>query len=163
MPIKLYIASPFGFSEAGRAYMYDSVIPVIQKLNYEILDPWQLAPAEEIQKINALPYGIEKRDQWRALNKVIGANNAQAIRESAGLFAILDGVDVDSGTAAEIGYAAALGKPIVGYRGDFRLSADNEGSTVNLQVQYFIELHGGKLITELSDVGDALREVFSQQ
>ena len=41
--------------------------------------------------------------------------------------AVLDGTDVDSGTAAEIGYAFARGKLIVGYRGDFRLSADNEG------------------------------------
>lgn len=160
MGTKLYIASPFGFSEAGRAYMYGTVIPVISSLQYEILDPWKLTAAHLIQEVNNLPYGPEKRDRWKALNQVIGANNTQAIRESDGIFAILDGVDVDSGTAAEIGFAAALGKPIVGYRGDFRLSADNEGSTVNLQVQYFIETTGGKLITELSELASALKSVF---
>ena len=107
-----------------------------------------------------MPYGAEKRDKWREINTIIGANNSKAIRESDGLFAILDGVDVDSGTASEIGYAAALGKPIVGYRGDFRLSADNEGGTVNIQVQYFIEMHGGKLIQELSHLPEALESVF---
>lgn len=160
MSAKLYIASPFGFSEAGRAYMYGTVIPVIAGLHYDILDPWKLTPAHLLQEVNNMPYGPEKRDRWKALNQVIGANNTQAIRESDGIFAILDGVDVDSGTAAEIGFAAALGKPIVGYRGDFRLSADNEGSTVNLQVQYFIESAGGKLITELSDLSAALKAVF---
>ena len=107
-----------------------------------------------------MPYGPEKRDRWREINLVIGANNAQAIRESDGVFAILDGVDVDSGTASEIGFAAALGKPVVGYRGDFRLSADNEGGKVNIQVQYFIEMHGGKLVEELSNVPKALQAVF---
>jgi nucleoside 2-deoxyribosyltransferase len=71
-------------------------------------------------------------------------------------FAVLDGVDVDSGTAAEIGYAYARGKPILGYRGDFRLSADNEGSTVNLQVEYFIRQSGGDIIAALADLGPAL-------
>lgn len=160
MPAKLYIASPFGFSEAGRAYMYGTVIPVIEVLGYEILDPWKLTPPDQLQTVMSLPYGQEKRDQWKALNRIIGANNAAAIRESSGIFAILDGVDVDSGTAAEIGYAAALGKPIVGYRGDFRLSADNEGSTVNLQVQYFIEMNGGRLITEMSELPATLKVVF---
>ena len=35
-----------------------------------------------------------------------------------------------------IGYAFARGKPIIGYRGDLRLSSDNVGLTVNLQVEF---------------------------
>jgi hypothetical protein len=62
---------------------------------------------------------------------------------------VLDGVDVDSGTAAEIGSGFAKGKKIIGYRGDFSLSADNEGSIVNLQVEYFIEASGGAIVTRL--------------
>ncbi len=72
------------------------------------------------------------------------------------MIAVLDGVDVDSGTAAEIGYAFGIGKLIVGYRGDFRLSADNEGSTVNLQVEYFIRKSGGSIVTRLEDLALAL-------
>lgn len=34
--------------------------------------------------------------------------------------AVLDGADVDSGTAFEVGYAYARGKPIIGVRTDFR-------------------------------------------
>ena len=62
-------------------------------------------------------------------------------------------------TAAEIGYALAKGKPIVGYRGDFRLSADNEGSIVNLQVEYFIRQSGGDIIAALADAGGALEKI----
>jgi nucleoside 2-deoxyribosyltransferase len=38
--------------------------------------------------------------------------------------AVLDGPDVDSGTAFEVGYAYARGIPIVGIRTDFRKSQD---------------------------------------
>jgi nucleoside 2-deoxyribosyltransferase len=44
---------------------------------------------------------------------------------------------VDSGTAAEIGYAYGIGRRILGYRSDYRLSAENEGSLVNLQVEFY--------------------------
>jgi nucleoside 2-deoxyribosyltransferase len=63
---------------------------------------------------------------------------------------------VDSGSAAEVGYAFAKGKPILGYRGDFRLSADNEGSVANLQVEYFIRQSGGDIISQIADLGAAL-------
>ena len=77
--------------------------------------------------------------------------------------AVLDGTDVDSGTAAEIGYAFARGKLIVGYRGDFRLSADNEGSTVNLQVEYFIRASGGTIVERYEDLGPSLRALAASR
>ena len=98
-----------------------------------------------------MDYGREKRDAWQELNLVMGERNAQAIKDSDGMIAVLDGVDIDSGTAGEIGYAYGLGKIIAGYRGDFRLSADNEGSTVNLQVEYFIRSSGGEIVTSIED------------
>jgi len=157
---KIYVASPLGFSEVGRKFMYSEIIPTIEELGYEVLDPWKLTSDDIIQPVLALPYGQEKRDHWMKLNEIIGKNNVEAINQSSGLVAVLDGVDVDSGTASEIGYAAALSKPILGYRGDFRLSADNEGSTVNLQVEYFINLHGGKIIREVSNLKKELKSIF---
>lgn len=158
--IKIYVASPLGFSEVGRDFMYSKIIPKIENLGYEVLDPWKLTSNELIEPVLNIPYGKEKRKQWKKLNKIIGKNNTDAIEESSGLLAILDGVDVDSGTASEIGFAAALKKPILGYRGDFRLSADNEGSIVNLQVEYFINLHGGKIITQISELEKELVNIF---
>jgi nucleoside 2-deoxyribosyltransferase len=73
----------------------------------------------------------------------IGGNNRAGIDSADMVLAVLDGTDVDSGTAAEIGYAFGKGKPIRGCRGDFRLFADNDGSMVNLQVEYFIRQSGG--------------------
>jgi Nucleoside 2-deoxyribosyltransferase len=92
----------------------------------------------KIDAVLKMPYGPAKRDAWRRLNLEIGNNNREAIDRCDLVFAVFDGVDIDSGTAAEIGYAFAREKAILGYRGDFRLSADNDGSMVNLQVEDFI-------------------------
>jgi nucleoside 2-deoxyribosyltransferase len=148
--MKIYLAGPLGFSEAGRSYQDGTLIPEIERLGYEILDPWKLTDRRKLDAILAMPYGPARRDAWRVLNVEIGGNNLAAIDRSNIVCAILDGVDVDSGTAAEIGYAFAKGKQIVGYRGDFRLSADNEGSMVNLQVEYFICQSGGEIVTKLA-------------
>lgn len=51
------------------------------------------------------------------------------------IVAVLDGVDVDSGTAWEIGYAYAKEKPVIGLRTDFRELADG---IVNLMVEMAI-------------------------
>ncbi len=146
----LYVAGPYGFSEAGRDFYYQKLIPLLERAGYEVLDPWKLAPQDKLEAVKAIPYGVKKREAWRQLNLEIGANNQQLIDESDGLIAVLDGPDVDSGTAAEIGYAFGKGKRILGYRGDFRLSSENEGGIVNLQVEYFIYKSGGTIFTTVS-------------
>ena len=161
-----YLAGPLGFSEVGRLFHKTVLVPLVIEIGFEIRDPWILTPAELINSALKLPYGQEKKETWGNINLVIGRNNALAINESDIIIAVLDGVDVDSGTAAEIGYGSALGKTVIGYRGDFRLSADNEGSTVNLQVEYFIHLHGGEIVTTLESLKTALvkrRDGFLQK
>ncbi len=157
--MKIYMASPLGFSEVGRAFYNGTLIPEVKRLGFEVIDPWVLTDQAKIDAVLKLPYGQEKRDAWRRLNPEIGGNNRAGIDRADMVLAVLDGVDVDSGTAAEIGYAFAKGKPILGYRGDFRLSADNDGSIVNLQVEYFIRQSGGDIITALANLAPALEKL----
>ena len=154
--MKIYTAGPLGFSEAGRAFHRDYVLVEVKRLGHDALDPWTLTDSLRIDAVLAMPYGEARRDAWRVLNTEIGGNNRAAIDACDLVLAVLDGVDVDSGTAAEIGYAFAKAKPIIGYRGDFRLSADNEGSIVNLQVEYFIHQSGGEIIPALAELEAAL-------
>ena len=154
--MKIYMASPLGFSEAGRLFYDGTLIPEIVRLGFEVVDPWTLTDQAKMEAVQNMPYGQARRDAWRRLNVEIGGNNRAGIDRADMVLAVLDGVDVDSGTAAEIGYAFAKGKPILGYRGDFRVSADNEGSTVNLQVEYFIRQSGGDIVTKLADLAPAL-------
>jgi nucleoside 2-deoxyribosyltransferase len=153
---RIYMAGPLGFSEAGRHFHEAVLVPFVRDLGYEILDPWTLTDVRRIQAIQGMPFGPAKRDAWRTLNREIGATNRATIDRADGLVAVLDGVDVDSGTAAEIGYAFARGKLIAGYRGDFRLSADNEGSLVNVQVEFFIRESGGDIVERYADLAAVL-------
>lgn len=71
-------------------------------------------------------------------HKIIFSKNEAAIEKSDMIVAVVDGADVDSGTAWEIGYAYARGKPILGLRTDFR-TLGIEG-TVNLMIERSVHL-----------------------
>src|SRR5262249_53508460 len=153
--MQIYVASPLGFSEAGNAFYRDTLIPLLERLGHDVVDPWTLTDRQKLDAVSAMSYGPERRDEWRRLNAGIAPANPAPIERCAAPFALLDGVDVDSGMAAEIGYAFAKGKRIIGYRGDVRLSADNEGAVVNLQVEYFIHESGGCIVRSLAELDDA--------
>ena len=149
---RIYLAGPLGFSELGRKGV-DTLAALLADLGHVAVDPFSLTPPADIDRIQGLSTLEAQRAAWRNLNRRIGETNVRAIDNCDLVLAVLDGPDVDSGTAAEVGYAYAKGKTIIGYRGDFRLAADNLGSTVNLQVEYFILASGGDIVTSL----DALR------
>jgi len=76
--------------------------------------------------------------------------NVEGIERADIVVAVLDGVDVDSGTAWEIGYAMARGKPVVGIRTDFR-TLGCEGA-VNLMIGRSVRVicrNAGELLAEL--------------
>ena len=154
---RIYMAGPLGFSEAGRYFHASVLVPFLRGLGYEVIDPWALTESSRIEAVQAMPIGSARQRAWETLNREIAATNCRAIDHAHGVVAVLDGPDVDSGTASEIGYAFARGKLIVGYRGDFRQSADNEGGIVNLQVEYFIRESGGTIVTRYQDLEPSLR------
>src|SRR5215468_7058670 len=96
---RIYMASPLGFSQAGRHFYENVLVPFVLGLGFEVLDPWTLTDRGRIAAVEALPYGSGRREAWRALNHEIGATNRKAIDAAAGVVAVLDGTDVDSGTA----------------------------------------------------------------
>jgi nucleoside 2-deoxyribosyltransferase len=160
--IQAYVAGPLGFSEAGRYFYYDKLLPTIKEVGFQILDPWALTDQSLIDRVLNLPYGSEKKKEWQKVNRIIGHNNNKAIRRCHILIGALDGPDVDSGTAGEIGLAYGLGKAIEGYRGDFRLASDNEGGTVNLQVEYFIREGGGRIASTLNELAGTLERRYQE-
>ncbi len=149
--MKIYIASPLGFSESGRLFLKEKIKPMLSELGFEILDPWEgieNLSEEEINK-GELSYGERLK---------IGKRNEEALNKAEAVLAILDGPDVDSGTSAEIGYAYAKGKIIMGYRSDLRKSGED---MVNLQIETFIIESGGKITRSLDELRKNL-EVLTQ-
>lgn len=112
----VYLAAPL-FSEAERDFN--------RKLRDEIKSAGfnVFLPQEDSNNVKG-----EKNRQ-----KIIFNKNVVAIESSDIMVAVIDGTDVDSGTAWEIGYAFAKGKTIIGLRTDFR-TLGIEG-TVNLMIE----------------------------
>jgi nucleoside 2-deoxyribosyltransferase len=160
--VRIYLAGPLGFAEAGRIF-HETIIASLQRLGYEVIDPWQLTAKNKTDAASKLPYGVRRRSAWRKLNREIADNNRKGIDRCDVIVAVLDGVDVDSGTAAEIGYGYARRKKILGYRGDFRLAGDNDGAIINLQVEYFIRESGGDIVTEIAALPAALKALATQR
>jgi nucleoside 2-deoxyribosyltransferase len=159
-PLTLYVASALGVSEAGRYFYYGHLLPLVERLGFAVLDPWALTDAAKIAQVRAMEFGAVRREAWRQLNRGIGEANQQAIERADGLLAVLDGPSMGGGIGAEIGFAYARGKRIIGYRGDFRRSGDNEGTIVGLQVEYFIQASGGTIVTALAQLSDILQTTF---
>ncbi|MGA7728057.1 MAG: nucleoside 2-deoxyribosyltransferase [Dehalococcoidales bacterium] len=109
-----------------------------RKIEYEL--------AENIHDVE------KRRAAFHQVNSIVASKNERSIRDCDFVIGILDGVDVDSGTASEIGFAYGIGKRIFGFRTDSRKTGDNDGSTVNLQVQYWIEKSGGHIATDITEV-----------
>ena len=144
-----YLASPLGFTAPGRDWYARVYLPALAQL-IEPVDPWALTSAQEIE--TALTAG-RRAELWRE----VGRRNIAAIRSSRLLIALLDGQELDSGTAAEVGYAAALGLTCFGLRTDLRQIGE-DGADVNLQVQAFIEGSGGSIVTTLPQLLAAVRQ-----
>ena len=145
---RVYVASPLGFTPAGAAWSRDVLLPALRAAGLEPLDPWA---TDEGAALGALVDAGADEEQLRAADDRVGAANVELIRSAAGVLAVLDGTDVDSGTAAEIGCASAWDRVVVGLRTDTRRTGDNAGAVVNLQVEHFVTRTGGHVHTALDD------------
>lgn len=114
--MKLFLAAPL-FSEAERAFNSK----IAAKLREKGFEVW-LA-----QETSFIQHGTHKEKQK------IYEGDISALKTSDAVVAVLNGVDVDAGVAFELGYATALGKPIVGLKTDYRTFSRME--EVNLMLE----------------------------
>jgi nucleoside 2-deoxyribosyltransferase len=113
----IYLAGPL-FTHAELEYNRE-LKNIIQTKGFSVFLPQEDAEDAAAER--------EKQNQECIFKKCLeGLNNSDIV------VAVLDGADVDSGTAWEIGYAFARGKPVIGLRTDFRTLSDG---IVNLMVE----------------------------
>lgn len=151
---RCYVASPLGFTESGR-YWYERVLlPLLAPL-VEIVDPWSITSGDEVN--DARQRG-KLRDLWLA----IGRRNFSAIDNCDIVVAVLDGDPPDVGTVAEVAWASAKGKPVIGYRSDFRQSGE-EGVETNLMVPAAIDASGGSIVATVSELVERVAGVLGRE
>ena len=116
MEHKIYLSGPLfsrgeiAWGETVKGFLEDRLE------NVEIIWPQEIIPCL------ALPAKIFKA-------------NLQALSEADIMVAMLDGPQVDDGTAWEIGYFFMQGKKILGIRTDFRRAGESDNFRVNLMIE----------------------------
>ncbi len=150
--MKLYLASPLGFCPEHDDYR-TRIKAHLAAQGHQVVDPWELHEVE--QQIKTALSSSDPVQQHHAIQQAAayaGQANAEAIRGCDAVFAVLDGAEPDSGTVAEVGYAAGLGKVCYGLRADRRNMGELPGLPLNLQLLYFITASGGTLFRSLAAV-----------
>jgi nucleoside 2-deoxyribosyltransferase len=139
--MKIFLAAPL-FNEAERDFNFQTA----KKLREHGFEVWMAQEAPFIQHGN------------HAEKKIIYEGDILALKTSDVVVAILDGVDVDSGVAYEMGYAKALGKPLVGLKTDYRTFSDME------EVNLMLAVSVSTLCKSLNEVIDFLSKtkLFSE-
>lgn len=145
--IKAYVASPEGFTESGRLYLSTVIYPGLKALNISILDPWKWQSGTSLvrrwtdKEINRKGLAVTEQQVLK-----IGWQKIDYVESADMVVAMLDGQEVDSQVAAQIGHAYALKKRIFGLRTDFRLIGDSALGMGTLLCTY-IRGSGGNLYT----------------
>ena len=149
---KVYLASPLGFSPENIAYL-NLIKLALKSQGFEIFDPWEQKQfAARIESASRENDYAARVAAFGEIARQIGSCNEDGIRWADFLLAVLDGAEVDSGTAAEVGFGSALGKKCYGLRTDQRDSGDFIGLPVNLQILHFIERSGGTIFRSIAGI-----------
>jgi nucleoside 2-deoxyribosyltransferase/predicted secreted protein len=114
---RVYLAAPL-FSEAERTFNV-MVASRLRENFFEVCLPQEAGDDSDTR---------EQSEQNRLFD-----TNLLALRDSDITVAIVDGADADSGTAWEMGYSFARGKPVIALRTDFRRVGHHEH--VNLMLE----------------------------
>ena len=118
--LRLYLASPYGFSRHWRERLLPDFITALEQLGLEVWEPFSRNGQVDL---------AEPGWAWR-----VAQADLQGVRDAGGLLAIVNGTPPDEGVMSELGAAIALGKPVFLYRDDFRRCSDSEDYPLNLMV-----------------------------
>ena len=116
----LYLASPYGFSEHWRLKLLPEFISKLELMGATVWEPF--ARNSNIDFSN--PDWADK----------VARSNLNDLKQSDGLFAIVNGAPPDEGVMVEIGIAIALGIPTFLFRDDFRKCTDSDKYPLNLMI-----------------------------
>lgn len=146
----VYLASPLAYALPGRIFQRRTLIPALVANDLDVRDPWH----DDDGRLDAAlgSHGEHGGRAYAALAASMAARNAELLRGSDAVLAVLDGAAPDAGVATEVGAASALGIPVVGWRSDIRAGAH----VIPAALRHAIETSGGSLHATLGDSVGAL-------
>lgn len=117
---RVYLASPYGFSEQWKQRLLPELVQALEALGLEVWEPFARNNQIDLAKPG---WAYE-----------VGQADYRDVRESDAIFAVVNGTPPDEGVMVELGMAIALGKPTFLFRDDFRRCTDSEEYPLNLML-----------------------------
>ena len=117
---KIYLASPYGFSEQQRRLLLPELVQALEDLGLEVWEPFH--------RNNQVDFS---RPGWAY---EVGQADKRDVEEADAVFAVVNGCPPDEGVMIELGMATALKKPTFLFRDDFRRVTDSEEYPLNLML-----------------------------
>jgi len=121
---------------------------------------WNAEIDSRVRKLGFTTY-VPQRDGVKLENqgdvRRIFDSDKNALTQADLIVANLDGMDVDSGTAWELGFAEGLGKHCIGVYTDWRLHF--KWQTVNLMIQCSVD----KLVNSLDELEQYLQQRVAEE
>jgi nucleoside 2-deoxyribosyltransferase len=105
---KVYLASGLGFSHELKGYR-DKTKRRLTEIGCTVSDPWEQPFHAAIEQAHAITDWPARVEAFKRIARQIGTANEDMIRECDAVLGVLDGAEVGSGVASEIGFGAALG------------------------------------------------------
>ena len=143
----LYLANPYGFSAQQNRGPLRELKAALEALGAEVWEPF-----ERNNQIDRASSGWAYR---------IGQADLGDVRDSDGLFAVVNGCPPDEGVMVELGMAIAWDKPVFLFRDDFRRCTDSDAYPLNLMLFAGLPETGWEAwwygsVEEIADPGKAL-------
>lgn len=161
MPI--HVASALLFTVPGRIFYNQTLVRVLRANDLEPLDAWHELPNLARMTADRRHLTVRPDGAAAAAAMALAEANQAALDRCHGVFAVMDGTDVESGVAAEIGYAAARGLPVVGWRSDVRRAGEPISAHVSVQLEHFVAISGGGIFNDLDLAVTALKRLTRSQ
>ena len=116
----IYLANPYGFSPIKRDIILPKFVEALESLGLEVWEPFTRNNQVDVSK-----------EGWAF---TVGKADMRDVRDSDGIFAVVNGCPPDEGVMVELGMAIAWGKPTFLFKDDFRRCTDSEQYPLNLMI-----------------------------
>ena len=116
----VYLANPYGFSGQQRGGPLQDLVQVLKGMGAEVWEPFA-----RNNQVDMLQPGAAYR---------VGQKDMRDVRDSDGIFAVVNGVPPDEGVMVELGMAIAWGREVFLFRDDFRRCTDSGEYPLNLML-----------------------------
>ncbi len=143
----IYLANPYGFSEQQKMGPLKDIVSVLENMGLEVWEPFERNNQIDMSQNNAA-YKIGQADM-------------SDVKNSDGIFAVVNGTPPDEGVMIELGLAIAWGKRIFLFRDDFRRCTDSGKYPLNLMlfVGYDHDNWTKSYYTSISDIQNPDKEL----